>query len=94
MRRASSRAVYRNLLLGRPRREVVNTPLGGAAPRQPFVLFARDSHGGIIVASPGRVKGEVGPKNRDRHCQDAGVSGSQEFQKVSVNMAGDGPVRL
>ena len=30
--------------------------LGGAAPRLPLCLFARDSHGGILGGAPGHVK--------------------------------------
>jgi hypothetical protein len=42
----------RNLLLGR-RRLGHGYRLGGAAPPQPLFLFARDSHGGILVGSLG-----------------------------------------
>ena len=42
------------------------TAVGGAAPHQPFVLFPRDSHGGIIVGSPDRAKGKVGVVYRTR----------------------------
>ena len=37
--RAPTRSHDRNLLLGRPRLEVVEIPSAGAAPRQPLFLF-------------------------------------------------------
>ena len=51
----------RNLLYGRPRLEVVDTALGGAAPRQPlFLLLGIASGNDPIVGSPGRVKRKAG----------------------------------
>lgn len=39
----------------------------------------------------GRFKLDPQTKNRDRHCQDADGSDSQQFQGLSVSVVADGP---
>ena len=55
----------KDLLLGRAGLEVMGTHSAGPQRVRRCSFLLRDSHGGYSRGYPGRVKGRVGPKNRD-----------------------------